>query len=489
MNAKKTFLLALVLVASVVYLTKVVMPRREYESTQRMALSKLDEGAIRSIEVAQRSAETKAEDFYSLVKNGGAATPAPSPAAGAPSTWTLSNIRGAVVDEDAVKGLVNGLRDLSVEGPLKEKDLDPDLSVYGLDKPVLVLTVHEQGERDTEVAFGKKNEYLEKRYVKISGRSGVFLADEQAFSPLNKSSADIRSKQPFKFLTADVREALITSSRGRVKIAQPVVGQWRIVEPRDLPASSSAISEVLEAIQELRVSEFIDGQQDKLSEYGFSYPRMNVSIIFRDGAEPRQVSFSLANANAQSGGKEDLYFSTSQSDTIFKLASDPSPKLSKDVDDLRERHFVGLTVSQMERVVSSGEGIVPVEIATKGVSWTVNEKPSDPEFVEQFLKDISALRAEQFPEQVPSDAFEKPFLVLTVTKNTPDKQVVIVTIGKEAVGTKEPLRYAKVSTSETVYLIRDVEAKRIVPHEEALVPTPTPKPAPASSPAATATAG
>lgn len=480
MNAKKTVLLAIVLVLSVVYLTKVVMPRREYETTQRMAFSKLDEGLIQSIDVARRSPEGPSEERYSLVKSVATGNPAPSTQDKAPSMWTLVGLRGAVVDQEEVKGLVKGLSDLSVEGPLKEKDLDPDLSVYGLDKPALVTTVHEQGDRETEVAFGKKNEYLEKRYVKISGRPGVFLADEQAFGPLNKSSSDVRSKQPFKFLNADVRHVLISSTRGRIKLEQPVVGQWKIVEPEELPASSSAVNELLQTIQELRVAEFIDGAQNELKQYGFSYPRMNISMILKEGSEPEKVSFTLANANARSGEKEDLYFTTSQSDTIFKLASDPSPKLSKDVNDFRERNFVGLTGDQMERVVSSGEGIARVEIVAKGVSWTVNGKESDPEFVEQFLKDVGALRAEQFPEQVPPDAFEKPFLVLTITKNTPEKQSIAVTIGKEAVGTKEPLRYAKVSTSETVYLIRDVEAKRVVPHEEALVLPPTPTTVPAT---------
>jgi hypothetical protein len=133
----------------------------------------------------------------------------------------------------------------------------------------------------------------------------------------------------------------------------------------------------------------------------------------------------------------------------------------------------------IENVVSSGAEVVPTTIAASGLLWTVNGKESDPVFVEQYLKDLAGLKADGFPEGVPADAFEPPFLQLTVTTKGEEKKTFILTIGKQFVGAgSEQMRYVKGSNSETVFGIREVEAKRLVPHEEALSAkvTPTPKP-------------
>lgn len=482
MNLKKTIVLAVILAGGVLYLRQVEMPHRELEAGQRMAFSKLKEAEISSLGITQRDAEANG---YELVRSEtkAAALTNPEDTSIRADQWSIVGLAGAVVDAAQLKALIDGLSNLSVEGPLEERDMDADLSVYGLDKPALTIVVQEGEDRRTEVAFGKKNEYLSKRYVKISGRAGIFLVDESSYSVLDKSRSDIRSKTPFGFSTADVREVRLASSQGGVRIVQPVVGEWKIVEPRELAGSTQAVSELLRAIQGVSVSEFIDGAQATRGEYGFGMPRIRIGITFRDGVEPKDVEYQLANKNAQSGAPEELYWVSSQSGTIFKLQNDPSKSLVKTVDDLRERRIVKLSTSEIERIVSSGEGITPVDVAIKGVAWSVNGQDSDPEFTEQLLGDIGSLQADEFPVSVPADAFSKPFLVLTITKSNPEKQVVTVTVGAETKGQNgAPMRFVRSSDSDTVYLIRDVEAKRIVPHEEVLLPrkTPTPEPSPSN---------
>ena len=100
-------------------------------------------------------------------------------------------------------------------------------------------------------------------------------------------------------------------------------------------------------------------------------------------------------------------------------------------------------------------------------------------FADQYLKDLTSLKADDFPEDIPADAFESPFLQLTITTKDAEKQTVTLTVGKQVVeGVAEPLRYVKSSRSDTVYAIRDVEVKRLIPHEEALVAKATPSPEP-----------
>lgn len=488
MNAKKTLVLALVLGVAVLYLTKVAMPKRERVEGERIAFGALQTQDIASIEVVQHTSESdQAKRFViSREANNDAGTPTPQqgerakqqqPARADIGSWSLLGVRGAMLDTQVLTQYLAALRQVAVEGPLNEKDSYSDLSAYGLAKPDLTTIVRERSGRDTEIAFGKKNQYLEKRYVKVSGRSGIFLADEVAYSGLNKSSADLRSKTPFNFNIEDVRTVLLTSSQGRIEVEQPVVGEWKISEPFEYKASSEDVESLLRAIQNVTVAEFIDGKYDQRNDYGFGFPRASITIQFREGIDPQEVVFSLANANARGGGEQNMYFISSYSDTVFKLASDPSASLIKRVDDLRFKRLIDIPASEMQKVVGASSGSPEVAIDAAGTVWKVNGKESDPMFVEQLLNDMSGLKAVAFPEPVPADAFAKPFLVLTISKKGEAKEVVTVTIGREYTSsTGDTLRYARNSLSDVVFGVRDVEAKRVVPHEEALLPANTPTP-------------
>lgn len=461
------------LVLGVLLLVGVYLLMRDRPVDERIAFAKLQGGDVNSIDMARGADPTQAQETYTLVRqpNGqeaGLVTPMKA------SPWKISELPGDVVDSSQVDGIVDTLKSLSVEGPLEDSELDQDLSVYGINKPALTTVVHEKSGVSTELAFGKKNEYLMKRYVKISGKSGVFLADESAFVALDKGTQDVRSKSPFQFSSDNVREILLTSGLGRIKIRQPSVGEWRIVEPQDLPASSGAVSDLLEAIRDLSVEQFIDGKEEDRSEFGFGTPRASVILVFREDIKPNQVAFQLANKFVRTEAPSEMYWISSLSPTVFKLKKDPSDHVVKGVDDLRERRVLNVSYGAIDRVISSGDGVEPVDIQTQGLTWTVNGKESDPDFVEQYLKDLSNLNANAFPPSVPAGAFDKPWLVLTLTLKE-KKDTVSVTVGQESrTPSGEMMRYVKASSSDTVSLIRDVEAKRIVPREEALVAPLTP---------------
>jgi len=468
---------------SVLYLTKVLLPGREKQAGEQRAFLVTEDNQIASIDVAQRSVEGQI-NRYTIAQNVAAVSVADAASKSTDpkpqnSSWSMPAIRGSVLDTNIVGEFVKTVRDLRVEEPLADRELHADLSVYGLDKPTLTIIVHQTKGESVEVGFGKKNEYLSKRYAKASGRSGVFLVPEALFLGLNKSRNDVRSKNPIQFNVNDVREALITSSQGRIKVAQPAVGEWKILEPRELPASEDAVAALLNALRGVTVSDFIEVSSDEYGKYGFGSPRVNIHLQMREGLEPDQIAFSLANAAAKSGGPDELYLQVSGSDSLYKLASDPSPSLVKRLNDLRERAIVGLSSSSVNSIVSAGAGITPTTIASSGLLWTINGKESDPMFADQYLRDLTSLKADDFPENSPADAFDSPFLQLTITTKDAEKPTVTLTVGKQVVeGVAELLRYVKSSRSDTVYAIRDVEAKRLIPHEEALAAKATPSPEP-----------
>lgn len=473
MNAKKTLVLGIILIAGTLYLTRILLPNRESQEQQRLALSRADKKQITHIAVSRYNDQGEEERF--ILTQSLAPKPlgkSETPNSDKPEmvgTWSLPSIRGAVLDKSALDSFLTALIGLSVEGPLTKEDLHKDISVYGLHKPRLTTIVDVDG-KQIEIAFGKRNSYLGKRYVKISGRSGIFLSDEALFDSLNKGSSDLRSKKPFNFSAQDVREFLLTSIQGRIRVTQPEVGSWQIEAPERLPASAQDVEGLLKAVSEVQVEKFIDGEFEQRNRYGFGMPRANLIILFRDGVEPQEVSFFLANANQSASGEAEMYMYSSTSETVFKLATDPSDSLVQTVGGLREKQIVKLPYAQVERLVAGGTKGMGLVIAAKGIEWVVNDKRSDPVFVEQLLKDISGLRAVDFPENIVGDVFKEPYLVLDLVPKSSDFAPESIIVGDSYSDSRgNALRYVKSSLSDTIYGIRDVEAKRIVPHEEALI--------------------
>ncbi len=453
MSPKKTLILAGILALASLYLFKVALPgQREAASTKR-AFEGVESASVAGVTVAQQG---KASFDITRVEQPQAA-------------WEITQLKGAPLDTTEVDSLVSALLALSITGPLDEKSVSQDFSQYGLDKPSLTVVLHGKGGEDTELGFGRDNSFLSSRYVKVSGRSGIFMVPQEAFSALNKGSTDLRSKNPLEVKADDVREISVSSPAGRVKLAQPVVGEWKIVEPKELAASKESVEALVEAIGALSVSEFLDGKQGSLGAYKLDAPEVRVEVALRPGLSFETRSISVSSAE---GGKKS-FFTYAGAPSVFESDANHVPFLSKGADDLRENRLFSFSHRDIESVRgTTSDGAPPVEIKASRTDWDVNGKVSDPMFVEQLLQDIVDLKAVGFPDQasVPADAFKSPMLTLAITKKGDSKETVTLFVGAETPGKSGPARYAKVGEAGAVVLIPDIEAKRVVPHEEALLP-------------------
>ena len=465
MNIKKTLILGIVLLVATLYLTKVSEPNRRIASESGRPFSEVAFADFSLIRI--QPGESVAS--YTVFKRDRSDNKIEIGGVESADGWAIAELPGASIDVGGLNGVITTLRTLTLEGPLNDKKLSRDFSVYGLDKPRLTVLVESPSHEKTEVSFGKKSEYLQQRYVMVSGRSGVYLVDEGAFAALNKTSQELRSKTPLLVVEADVREVEIQSPSGPVSFTQPTVGEWRITKPTSYEASAKAVSELLTSVRTLQVSEFVDDGAGRLGDFGLGAPIIKLSIKQRQGTVMPSLEASFGT------GKDGaFYFTYAGSPSVFKATADISAALTKTVSDLREKRLWKLTSREFERVVSSGSADNAVDIRATSVDWSVNGKVSDAVFVEQLLNDIAQLEAHSFATNVPVDAFASPFLVLTLTKKGPTPETLVLTIGKETRVGQETLRYARVGTSEEVVLLRDVEAKRIVPHEGALIERPSP---------------
>jgi hypothetical protein len=476
MNVKKTLFLAIILGLAVVYLTQVSIPSREQAAMRNVALGGVKAGALRELSVTRREYPGAEESTYKLEN----AEPQPVVARSSPEgvessaatgTWALAGRGNMALDEPGVRDLLTTLERLTVEGPLSESALDKDFSVYGLHSPVLTLTVDGAKPKAEliEIAFGKKNEYLSKRYVKISGRSGVYLADEGTFGALNKSLKDIRSKNPIAFSDDTIKSFIAASAKGAVTVEKESSKEWRIMDPYIRPASAIAVKTLLDSLRSLRAVEFIDQGRESYKEYGLATPRASVRLFYSDGRVPGhlEILMGVSSTGAQDG--DVTYFTFTGAPSIYKASTSDLSPFMVTADALRERRILDIKVDHIQKVLVTGDSVGTVAIEANATDWSVNGKKSDPFFVEQYLNDLVNVEAAEFTTEPADSSFEKPYMTVVITKKGEAKEQVTLVVGAEVVTRSGAHRFMRVAPDGEPVLVSDTEAKRIVPHEEALI--------------------
>jgi hypothetical protein len=470
MNLKKTSILALVLALAVLYLTRVSLPSREQEMARDVVLRGQKISELSRIKVVRKESTGGAEGSFTLVET----APEAKDTAG---SWYVDGRPTVALDKAALAGFLRGLEVLKVGEPIADSSLAKDFSVYGLDSPSLTVVAESSNKELSriEFSFGKKNEYLGQRYVKISGRSGVFLTEEAGFSAVNKSLADIREKTPIAINEAEVESIVVASANGTVTVKREGKDTWRITDPYIRPAAPLAVKTLLDSLRSLRATEFID-DTSKAARYGLDTPKVSVKVFFGQDKIPghREVKIGMSAADGQMAA----YFTFNNAPSIFKSSSADLAPFILTADSFREKKVLALSMDEIQSVRAIGAQVQPLEIQATEKEWTVNGKKSDPVFVEQYLTDLASLEAAEFTLKSSDGAFDKPYLTLIIAKKGEQKEEVTLTVGDEVITRSGTRRFVRVGSDGEPVLITDIDAKRIVPHEEALIEVANPRPTP-----------
>jgi len=499
MNPKKTLILAAVLVASILYLTKVALPAKDQEKNKEMAFVDFNAQRIERIDVVKESPPAPAEHFSLTNTAPKADVPAdqtkaeegedkPPPPADLTS-WKLDKPTEVGVDDSLTQGFFSSLKDLKVGTAIDSSTLDRDFSVYGLDKPPLTLVVHELGKGPIELAFGKKNEYLSQRYVKVSGRPDIFMVDESVFTSLNKSASDLRDKKPIKIFDQDVASFTVKTAAGQFKLTQSAPGEWQIVEPISKPAVTIKVAELLRALKDLHVAEFLDGKKHDDPLYGLGKPAAAVSIAFKEGHKPERMNVDVGVVPSADGKPESttVYFTFSDAPSVYKTTWNPITKLSITPDDLREKKLVNVDLEDVSKIKLERPGSPALELAYDK-EWSVNGKPGDRTFVEQVVRNIVNLEAAEFPMNSAAAGFDQPQLTITVTPKAAGKSPIVVTFGKAGTLKNGAGVFARVGEAGESVLVKETDFKQVNAREESLLVVATPT-ASATNPAVEGAAG
>lgn len=460
MSFKRSLFFLAILAAIGGYIWKVELPREDAEERAELALGGLGRKDIQEVEVKASSGVVTLE--------------APSAdAADSGDKWSIKGMSTALLDAGAVNALLSAVESTKLENKIPAAEAETDLSVYGLSTPVATLRVRARSGAVVGLQLGKENPYVQKRYLKIEDKPDIFMVSATLLPAIDRSPNDLRDKTPVPFFESQLASlSLLTSGKKAgadtsVQLESLNDGGWKIVQPTLYAASTAAMTELIRAIRMLEAVEFYDNPESR-SRFGLTAPLVQIRATYKDSAR------APFEASIGQGKDKGFFLEISGVPTAFRLKEDPTGKIIKDTDALRERQFTRLAIDQVEGFTIEAAGSSPVVIKSVSPSiWSVNDKPADTPFVEEYLRTLSGLTAVGFIKTPGETGASQPTLKVEVNfKEDSKRQPLRLVIGQRTkLGEQEGV-FAWLVDSTEVFVISAKDFERLNKREEALATRP-----------------
>lgn len=177
---KKQMVQFLILLALILILAGTYAGIRSYSAKQEAEKSKKEAEAIVPLTAFEPDSVTAIRydmdgTVYSFEREG--------------DTWTASD-QDLVIDPDTFSDFLRQAGDITSTMEVQAKEEED----YGFEKPTRTVTITtEKG--TSSLIFGMKNEMLGQYYVKTSGNSKVYLADESVYTIFDKTADDFEQEE------------------------------------------------------------------------------------------------------------------------------------------------------------------------------------------------------------------------------------------------------------------------------------------------------
>jgi hypothetical protein len=378
-----------------------------------------------------------------------------------------------------------------------------DLRPYGLAEPRGSITLFSQEARkdqkveigDSIKVFGQddKGQMLQigsvpekekdQVYVRFAPRGAVYTLPKKIEEALNTKPADLRDYHLVRIDTNVLdRITIDVPGKGKTVLARKD-GNWTIASRNNAPADSRAVRRLIEALQNARVTRFVEDVASNLPKYGLDKPRLQITFS----------SFASENTAETKAGEEPfatLSFGKEDGDNVYaRLTDEPFvvtarrgllDQIPADPLQWQELSIFKLKPDQIHRLSITTDKELSLERGDNNQwHWVKGTGQIDGNNVQSLLNTLSSLHAARWLGAMkPQDGLEKPQLTLAFTTSSDDKTPHRLIIGAPA---NDGTWYAHVDDREGTFTISNSDLNRL---RLPLVaqPSPTPSPAPSITP-------
>lgn len=309
--------------------------------------------------------------------------------------WRITAPIESDADQDAVDQLLSALEWLEARRSLSGIT-DEDRQRFGLAEPRASVRFSVAGE-DVTVALGGEDPRGEGVYVAVSDRPDeAFVVGQDFVEALEHDVSHFRRKEMFATLrSADVSSVELRTREASARVERAESG-WRLREPYEALARTSAIEELFGMIRDVRATRFLAEGAGDLGRYGLDEPSRELVVSReREGHDAADRSpLRLRVGGACPGHEGELTAMAGDEGPVVCVEAESVALLDQGADRLRESRLLAMRDDAIERVEI--EGPTDLQVRRDEGDWELvrgeDEQPADDEAIADWTR---ALRAQE----------------------------------------------------------------------------------------------
>jgi hypothetical protein len=371
-----------------------------------------------------------------------------------------------------------------------------DLHPYGLAEPRGSITLFGQGDKQGQMLqIGNVPEKEKDQvYVRFSARGSVYTLPKKIEDLLNTKPNDLRDRHLVRIDTKNLDRITIDAPGKNKTVLARKDENWTIASKKNIPANSSEVRRLIDALQNEQVTRFVEDVASNLPKYGLDKPQLQLtfsSFASQNTAESNAgerpfatIAFGKVEGNevyARVG--EEPFVVAAHSGLLGQIFTDPIQW-----QDLAVFKFKPEQIHRFSVEMEPGKVLELVRGAKN--QWTLAKGKGEinQTNVQSLLNTLSNLHAVRWAgATTPQHGFEKPRLIVTFTTSPDDKTSHKLTVGDAA---PQGMWFAKTDEHEGTFVMNnpDLSALRLnLVNQAAPSPVPSASASAAASPRASAT--
>lgn len=262
--------------------------------------------------------------------------------------WVLSSPTDINADTSVLSSIVINASSVTADKLVEENA--QDMSIYGLDDPILVkLKVADN--KETTLEIGDMTPTKSGYYARVSGENKVYVIDSYTGGKLVISRNDMRLKTLYN-ITSDIINQLSMDRNGQNVFASSMDADnnWSLTQPIKGSMNTTAVSPMLEALANATVTEFIEDKPSDLSQYGLDSP----SYVF-DFSTTTAGAFKLILGDEKTKGSE-IYAKLDGKDEVFAIDSSAFTFLDKPLKEIVDVFAYIVNIDQVTKIDLTMDG-------------------------------------------------------------------------------------------------------------------------------------
>jgi hypothetical protein len=311
--------------------------------------------------------------------------------------WQLTEPHAYPAQKASIEGLLTALERLTPVtfiSPSELRERPNAEQEYGFATPQATITL-QQPDYHAILQIGARTAPGDQVFLQVVGV--VYVADAEILKYLPRSFDDWRDTTLLEFRNLACDRLTVTNGARVVQLFRAGTNNpWRMVYPLPARADNLKIENALQALQSLRVQQFVpeDSKAD-LEAFGLQPPEMELAF----GLGTNTVAL-LQFGKSPTNDARLVYARRWGQNTVVTVANDLLASWRDKVNDFRDPYLVALPAAPAV-IELHGEDSFSLEQPTNGV-WRVLPQnfPADAGLVKDFLSALNTLRVIQFIDVV-----------------------------------------------------------------------------------------